>query len=278
MFHGSARLTVHGRRLIVQRHQAGWKQAHIAEAMGVSRTYVTANAADRTGSASSSDSHPAPCRGSCAATRCPTWPSATRSPATSFAPPAQPASVTNANDRVSWSTWTSRSSARSPTAVAGVSTAAANRSVLAASATTTSTHSSTTTPAWPTPRSCPTRRARPAQRSYCVPPPTSPITGSRIERVITDNHLQAEWAYRHAFTSNEARAAALAAWIEHYNTERRHSALGGRPPISRLPTQRPDTASAGPGRTGRAGSGSPARSRSRPARASPGAGSGAAAA
>ncbi|WP_162831250.1 integrase core domain-containing protein, partial [Amycolatopsis ruanii] len=35
---------------------------------------------------------------------------------------------------------------------------------------------------------------------------------------------------------NEARAAALAAWIEHYNTERRHSALGGRPPISRLPT------------------------------------------
>jgi hypothetical protein len=28
--HGSARLTVHGRLLIVQRHQAGWKQAHIA--------------------------------------------------------------------------------------------------------------------------------------------------------------------------------------------------------------------------------------------------------
>ncbi|MCP2256126.1 Integrase core domain-containing protein [Prauserella aidingensis] len=40
MFHGSARLTVHGRRLIVQRHQAGWKQAHIAAAMGVSRKCV----------------------------------------------------------------------------------------------------------------------------------------------------------------------------------------------------------------------------------------------
>ena len=33
-------LTVHGRRLIVQRHQAGWPQAHIAAAMGVSRKCV----------------------------------------------------------------------------------------------------------------------------------------------------------------------------------------------------------------------------------------------
>ena len=40
MSHGSARLTVHGRLLIVQRHQAGWKQAHIAAAMGVSRKCV----------------------------------------------------------------------------------------------------------------------------------------------------------------------------------------------------------------------------------------------
>src|SRR6476659_6968828 len=38
--HGSARLTVHGRRLIVQRHQAGWRQAHIAAAVGVSRKCV----------------------------------------------------------------------------------------------------------------------------------------------------------------------------------------------------------------------------------------------
>ena len=38
--HGSARLTIHGRRLIVQRHQDGWKQAHIAAAMGVSRECV----------------------------------------------------------------------------------------------------------------------------------------------------------------------------------------------------------------------------------------------
>ena len=38
--HGNARLTVHGRKLIVERHRAGWKQAHIAAAMGISRKCV----------------------------------------------------------------------------------------------------------------------------------------------------------------------------------------------------------------------------------------------
>ena len=38
--HGSARTTLHGRLLIVQRHRAGWPQAHIAAAMGVSRKCV----------------------------------------------------------------------------------------------------------------------------------------------------------------------------------------------------------------------------------------------
>lgn len=37
----SARLIVHGRLLIVQRHRAGWKQAHIVAAMGVSRKCVS---------------------------------------------------------------------------------------------------------------------------------------------------------------------------------------------------------------------------------------------
>ena len=40
MYHRNARLTVHGRKLIVQRHQKGWKQANIAAAMGVSRKCV----------------------------------------------------------------------------------------------------------------------------------------------------------------------------------------------------------------------------------------------
>lgn len=42
MSHGSARLAVHGRRLIVDRHRAGWPQAHIAAAMGVSSKCVKA--------------------------------------------------------------------------------------------------------------------------------------------------------------------------------------------------------------------------------------------
>ena len=46
--------------------------------------------------------------------------------------------------------------------------------------------------------------------------------------------LATEWAYRRVYTTNDQRTAALAPWLEHYNTERRHSALGGRPPISRL--------------------------------------------
>jgi uncharacterized protein YjcR len=38
--HANARTTLHGRLLIVQRHQAGMPQAHIAKAMGISRKCV----------------------------------------------------------------------------------------------------------------------------------------------------------------------------------------------------------------------------------------------
>src|SRR6185312_3582983 len=38
--HANARTTFHGRKLIVARHQAGWKKAHIAAAMGLSRKCV----------------------------------------------------------------------------------------------------------------------------------------------------------------------------------------------------------------------------------------------
>lgn len=40
MSHANARLTPRGRRLIIDRHLAGWKQAHIAAAMGCSRRCV----------------------------------------------------------------------------------------------------------------------------------------------------------------------------------------------------------------------------------------------
>jgi transposase InsO family protein len=62
--------------------------------------------------------------------------------------------------------------------------------------------------------------------------PHCPWQNGKVERL--HRTLQTEWAYRQVFTSNAERAAALAPWIEYYNTRRRHSALGGLPPISRL--------------------------------------------
>jgi transposase InsO family protein len=62
--------------------------------------------------------------------------------------------------------------------------------------------------------------------------PHCPWQNGKVERL--NRTLVTEWAYRHVFTSNAERAAALAPWIEHYNTRRRHSALSGLPPVSRL--------------------------------------------
>lgn len=62
--------------------------------------------------------------------------------------------------------------------------------------------------------------------------PHCPWQNGKVERL--NRTLATEWAYRQVFTTNNERSAALAPWLEHYNTERRHSALGGQPPISRL--------------------------------------------
>jgi transposase InsO family protein len=62
--------------------------------------------------------------------------------------------------------------------------------------------------------------------------PHCPWQNGKVERL--NRTLQTEWAYRQVFTSNAERADALAPWLEYYNTRRRHSALGGLPPISRL--------------------------------------------
>ena len=62
--------------------------------------------------------------------------------------------------------------------------------------------------------------------------PHCPWQNGKAERF--NRTLQTEWAYRQTFTSNDERTRALAPWLEHYNTGRRHSALGGQPPISRL--------------------------------------------
>lgn len=62
--------------------------------------------------------------------------------------------------------------------------------------------------------------------------PHCPWQNGKVERL--NRTLLTEWAYRQPFTSNAERSAALAPWLEHYNTQRRHSALGGKPPVSRL--------------------------------------------
>jgi len=62
--------------------------------------------------------------------------------------------------------------------------------------------------------------------------PHCPWQNGKVERF--NRTLQTEWAYRHVFTGNDERTAALAPWLDDYNTQRRHSALGGLPPISRL--------------------------------------------
>ncbi|MEV0721138.1 IS481 family transposase [Asanoa sp. NPDC050611] len=62
--------------------------------------------------------------------------------------------------------------------------------------------------------------------------PHCPWQNGKAERY--NRTLTTEWAYQRPYTSNTDRTAALAPWLEHYNTQRRHSALGGQPPISRL--------------------------------------------
>ena len=62
--------------------------------------------------------------------------------------------------------------------------------------------------------------------------PHCPWQNGKVERF--NRTLQTEWAYRRIFTSNQARARAFDRWLDHYNNQRGHTALGGLPPISRV--------------------------------------------
>ena len=62
--------------------------------------------------------------------------------------------------------------------------------------------------------------------------PHCPWQNGKVERF--NRTLQGEWAYQRPFTSNDERAEALPGWLEYYNTTRRHQALAGLVPISRL--------------------------------------------
>lgn len=62
--------------------------------------------------------------------------------------------------------------------------------------------------------------------------PGCPWTNGKAERF--NRTLLNEWAYARPWTSNSQRTRGLDQFLRHYNTQRGHSALGGRPPISRL--------------------------------------------
>lgn len=63
-------------------------------------------------------------------------------------------------------------------------------------------------------------------RPYC------PWTNGKAERL--NRTLLTEWAYRTAYPTNSDRTDTLPTWLAYYNTRRAHTALSGRPPISRL--------------------------------------------
>jgi transposase InsO family protein len=62
--------------------------------------------------------------------------------------------------------------------------------------------------------------------------PYRPRTNGKVERF--HQTMAREWAYGLVYRSHRERAAALPHWLDHYNTARPHSSLGGRPPISRV--------------------------------------------
>jgi hypothetical protein len=62
--------------------------------------------------------------------------------------------------------------------------------------------------------------------------PYRPRTNGKVERF--HQTMAREWAYGLAYRSHRHRNQALPDWLEHYNTRRPHSSLGGRPPLSRV--------------------------------------------
>jgi transposase InsO family protein len=67
--------------------------------------------------------------------------------------------------------------------------------------------------------------------------PYRPQTNGKAERVIQT--LLREWAYLRPYTSNRERLLHLPVFLQEYNMQRPHAALGHRPPITRICQQRP---------------------------------------
>jgi transposase InsO family protein len=62
--------------------------------------------------------------------------------------------------------------------------------------------------------------------------PYRPRTNGKVERF--HQTMAREWAYGLVYQSHHDRRRALPHWLQHYNTTRPHSSIGGRPPISRV--------------------------------------------
>ncbi|MFC3299043.1 Integrase core domain [Arthrobacter agilis] len=62
--------------------------------------------------------------------------------------------------------------------------------------------------------------------------PYRPQTNGKIERF--HRTLADGWAFSRHYTSESARRAALPGWLHEYNHHRPHTAIGGKPPITRL--------------------------------------------
>jgi transposase InsO family protein len=62
--------------------------------------------------------------------------------------------------------------------------------------------------------------------------PYRPRTNGKVERF--HQTMAREWAYGLVYQSHHDRRRALPHWLQHYNTIRPHSSIGGRPPISRV--------------------------------------------
>jgi transposase InsO family protein len=63
-------------------------------------------------------------------------------------------------------------------------------------------------------------------------PVRTPKRNGKVERY--QQTLGREWGLGQRYRSSKHRALALPHWLEHYNTTRRHSAIGNRPPIERV--------------------------------------------
>jgi transposase InsO family protein len=62
--------------------------------------------------------------------------------------------------------------------------------------------------------------------------PYRPQTNGKVERY--QRTLRDEWGYAKAYRSESARRNALTSWLHIYNHHRPHTALGGKPPITRV--------------------------------------------